>query len=139
MAYLLEKRRSARLLLREKGVLPWSSCSFSSVGPCVGRHDIASGEERVCPASPKKEMNMTMVIFFLSPVDRGRDRNACQWLVGSFGYRRGACELDRCLLCCSGLWALLSPGPPPSQWPESIAYLLEKVRSAFQVVRRREE
>ena len=42
--------------------------SFSSVESCGFGHGISSGEEEVCPSSPKKERSMTMAIFLPSSV-----------------------------------------------------------------------
>jgi len=69
IAYLLDKKRSAHLVLRKKGVLPWFIFFLSSVESCGGDHGISSREEEVCPFSPKNGRSMTMVIFFLSSVE----------------------------------------------------------------------
>ena len=98
MAYLLEKRRSALLALRKKGVCPGPSSSFPqwrvsmvamacpsspkkervyglghfpppTAASCGGHHGRSSREEQVCPSSPKNEKSMTMDIFLFFPVE----------------------------------------------------------------------
>ena len=55
---------------------------ISSVESCGGDHGIFSGEEEVCPSSPKKKRSMIMVIFFPSSVEScGGGHGLCRHLL----------------------------------------------------------
>ena len=69
MAYLLEKGRSALLVLRINAVCSGPSFLPSSVESCGCDHGISSTEEEACPSSRKNERSMAMSIFLLSPVE----------------------------------------------------------------------